>query len=290
MGGVLSGDVAVVTGAASGIGRALADQFVADGMKVVLADVEQGALDTAVAELEAAGAEVVGVRTDVSRFEAVEALRDATLEAFGAVHVVCNNAGVGTGGTSWELGLEEWDWVIGVDLYGVIHGVKAFMPLLVEQGEGHMVNTASMAGTISAAFMGPYNVAKHGVVTLSETMFSELQMLESPVGVSVLCPGWVKTQIHKSDRNKPEPVGSGLDHEAEAETPEAAELRQLMSDTIEGFIAGGIEPAEVARMVHDAIVAKTFYIFTHPEWVAVAKERMEHLVAGTDPVVGMLPD
>ena len=145
----LAGKVAVVTGAASGIGRALADQFVADGMKVVLADVEQGALDTAVAELEAAGAEVVGVRTDVSRFEAVEALRDATLEAFGAVHVVCNNAGVGTGGTSWELGLEEWDWVIGVDLYGVIHGVKAFMPLLVEQGEGHMVNTASMAGTIS---------------------------------------------------------------------------------------------------------------------------------------------
>jgi NAD(P)-dependent dehydrogenase (short-subunit alcohol dehydrogenase family) len=226
----------------------------------------------------------------VSRFEAVEALRDATLEAFGAVHVVCNNAGVGSGGTSWELGLEDWDWVLGVDLYGVIHGVKAFMPLLVEQGEGHMVNTASMAGTISPAFMGPYNVAKHGVVTLSETMFSELQMLESPVGVSVLCPGWVKTQIHKSDRNKPEPVGSALDHEAEAESPEAAELRQLMSDTIEGFIAGGIEPSAVAAMVRDAIVAKTFYIFTHPEWVAIAKERMEHLVAGTDPVVGMLPD
>jgi NAD(P)-dependent dehydrogenase (short-subunit alcohol dehydrogenase family) len=285
----LAGKVAVVTGAASGIGRALVDRFLADGMKVVLADVEQGPLDAAVEELTAAGADVIGVRTDVSRYDAVEALRDATLDAFGAVHVVCNNAGVGSGGTSWEVDLDVWDWVLGVDLYGVIHGVKAFMPLLVEQGEGHMVNTASMAGTISAAFLGPYNVAKHGVVTLSETMFAELQMLESPVGVSVLCPGWVKTQIHQSDRNRPEPSGSGLDHEPAEESPEEAELRQLMSDTIEGYISGGIDPAHVAQLVHDAITAKSFYIFTHPDWMPIAQERMEHLVAGLDPVVGLLP-
>ncbi len=172
-------------------------------MKVVLADVEQEPLDAARDELDAAGADVLAVRTDVSDGDQVDALAAATLEHFGAVHLVCNNAGVGGGGLSWEASREDWDWVLGVNLWGVIHGIRAFVPHLVAQDEGHVVNTASIAGFAYGPMMGPYNASKAAVVAISETLKAELAMQGSKVGVSVLCPGWVNTRIHESDRNRP---------------------------------------------------------------------------------------
>ncbi len=279
----LQGKVAVVTGAASGIGRALVDQFVAAGMKVVLGDVSPD-LDAVVAELRAGGADVVGVRTDVSVYEEVEALRDATLDAFGAFHVVCNNAGVGSGGLSWDLPIEQWRWVLGVDLFGVIHGVKAFVPGLVAQGEGHVVNTASMAGLLSAAFMGPYNVSKHGVVTLTETLFAELQMMAPGVGASVLCPGWVKTRIHDAGRYEEATAGRDPD-DATAEATAA-----LVRDTVEGLIENGLDPTDVAAQVLDAVRTRRFYVLTHPTWSPMISARTDRIVAGQDPLVGQLPN
>lgn len=271
----LDGKVAVVTGGASGIGRAMVDRFIADGMKIVIGDVAPE-LDDVVAELSGGGADVVGVRTDVSVYEEVEALRDAALEAFGAFHVVCNNAGVGSGGLSWDLPIEQWRWVLGVDLFGVIHGVKAFVPGLIAQGEGHVVNTASMAGLLSPAFMGPYNVSKHGVVTLSETLHAELQLAAPGVGVSVLCPGWVKTRIHEAERYEES-------HAGRADDAATAAAASMVRDTVAGLIAGGIEPGDVAEMVHDAIVNRKVYILTHPTWSPMITERTAAIVAGDPP-------
>ncbi len=198
--------VAVVTGAASGIGRALAGRFATEGAKVVLADVEVEALEKAAAEIEGTGAEVLAVPTDVSDGQAVEALRDAAVERFGAVHVVCNNAGVASGGTLWTATDEDWGWVLGVNLMGVVHGVQAFTPLMIEQGEGHIVNTASIAGMLAPPFMGIYNATKHAVVALSESLHGELALFAPGVGVSVLCPGWVE---HPHPRVRPQPPRGG---------------------------------------------------------------------------------
>lgn len=278
----LHGKVAVVTGAASGIGRAMAERFVAEGMQVVLADVAPE-LDDVVEHLRAGGAEAIGVRTDVSVYEEVEALRDATLEAFGAYHLVCNNAGVGSGGASWDLPIEQWRWVIGVDLFGVIHGVKAFLPGLIEQGFGHVVNTASMAGLLSPGFMGPYNVAKHGVVTLTETIYAELQMAAPDVGVSVLCPGWVKTRIHEAERYEQAHAGRVPGDEA------AEATASMVRDTVEGLIANGLDPDDVAAMVLDAVLTRRVYILTHPEWMPMVSARTHRIVSGEPPAIGMLP-
>lgn len=277
----VEGRVAVVTGAASGIGRALSERFAAAGMKVVLADIEQGALDAAVAEVVAGGAEAIGVVTDVSVATQVDALRDAAVEAFGAVHVVCNNAGVASGGLSWEVPLHDWQWVLGVNLFGVIHGVRSFTPLLVAQGEGHIVNTASMAGLTSPPFMSAYNVSKHGVVTLSETLFVELGMEASPVGVSVLCPGWVNTRINEASRNRPET--------APAPEPSDEEGAEQFRDVLGSFLAGGLDPAAVADQVLDAVLTKRFYILTHPMWNEGITARTARMVAGEDPSTGFLP-
>jgi len=262
----LEGKVAVVTGAASGIGRALADRWVASGMKVVLADVEQGPLDAARDELDAAGAEVLAVRTDVSDGDQVDALAAATLEHFGAVHLVCNNAGVGGGGLSWEASREDWDWVLGVNLWGVVHGIRAFVPHLVAQDEGHVVNTASIAGFAYGPFMGPYNASKAAVVAISETLKSELAMQGSKVGVSVLCPGWVNTRIHESDRNRP----GGPDP-----TSLLAEGRSAMAEVL----ANGKHPDEVANLVAAAVREGTTHIFTGDEWIGLARGRMETVLA-----------
>ncbi len=272
----LSGKTAVITGAASGIGLAMAHRFADAGMKLVLGDVETGPLDAAVAELVAAGAEVVGLRCDVSDLEDIRALESFAREHFGKVHVLCNNAGVGSGGLiAGPDDLDMWKWVIDVNLWGVIYGCKVFLPAMIEHGEGaHIVNTASMAGHASAPLMGPYNVSKYGVVALSETLSKEMLMTASGVGVSVLCPAFVQTAIGSSRRNMPDALKAG-------QGPEAASGTQ---SAIDQKIASGIPPAEVADAVHDAIVGDTFWILTHDEAKPAITERARQIVEGINPI------
>jgi NAD(P)-dependent dehydrogenase (short-subunit alcohol dehydrogenase family) len=271
----LSGKVAVVTGAASGIGNALARACAAEGMAVVLADVEKVALDDAAHAIAASGAKTLAVRTDVSKATDVAALAAEALKAFGGVHVVCNNAGVSVAGLSWMQTIADWEWVLGVNLWGVIHGVRTFTPILLGQGtEGHIVNTASMAGLISGPGMGIYNVSKHGVVTLSETLYHELRMLGAPVGVSVLCPGWVNTRIIDSQRNRPAEL---------SETIEAMPGRTEMEQAVRNLLAAGLSPDEVARRVLEAIRADRFWILPHADWARFAQMRAQDIVEGRNP-------
>ncbi len=276
----MSNKVAVVTGAASGIGLALSRAFVAEGMKVVMADIEPAALDEAATSLAADG-EVLPFRCDVSDPAQVDALRDAAVDRFGTVHVVCNNAGVSAGGPVWTQTPEDWEWVLGVNLYGVINGIRSFTPLMIEQGEGHIVNTSSMAGLTSPPFMAVYNVSKHAVVTLSETLFGDLQLAgASGVGVSVLCPGWVQTRIHEADRNRPV-VDDG---------PPVLSLDDNgMREFVAQLINSGITPGEVADLVVDAIRQRRFYVLTHPDWMPMISDRVDHIVKGEDPAVAGLP-
>ncbi len=263
----LSGKVVVVTGAASGIGRSLSEKFGAEGMRVVMADIEAPALEEAAAALPAS-VERITVVCDVSSGEQIEALRTAAIEAFGAVHVVCNNAGVGGGGAMADMNIDDWKWVIDVDLWSVIHGVRVFLPGLIEQGEGHIVNTASVAGLFSAPFMGPYNIAKYGVVALSETLCSELRMQQSPVGVSVLCPSWVKTRIASSARNKP---GASADD------------ADMLAGIVQPLIDSGMDPDAVADRVVRAVKEKQFWIVTHDDTPAAVTLRTRSIIEGTDP-------
>ncbi len=275
-----AGKVAVVTGGASGIGLGLARRFGNEGMRVVIGDVEKRALDTAVNDLTASGAVVEGVVTDVSDAEQVQALADATIERFGAVHIVCNNAGVGGGGLSWELPLSTWEWVIGVDLWSIIHGIRSFVPLLMQQPEGHIVNTASVAGLVAAPFMGPYNAAKHAVVGLSETLHHELAMTAPHVKVSVLCPGWVKTNIADSDRNRP----------AHLQAP-ASGFESGARDALKGMLDNGMAPDVVAGKVLAAIRDEKFWILTHDDesdmWVQAVNRRVHSLETRTNPQMGL---
>ena len=271
----LKGKVAVVTGGASGIGNGMATRFAEEGMKVVLADIEEGPLADAEKRLTDAGATVLAVPTDVTKADQMGALAQKTFDTFGTVHVICNNAGVATGGPMWTLTEADWQWVLGVNLWGVIHGVRVFVPRMVDQADGHVVNTASMAGLTSAPMMGPYNVSKHGVVTLSETLAAELALFGSPVKVSVLCPGWVNTRINEADRNRP----PELQDAAQAD-PSMAEMgRQLL----DGLIASGLPPSEVASRVLDAIREERFYILTHPEMTPMIRQRMEDILEGRNP-------
>ena len=269
--------VAVVTGAASGIGRALADKFASEGMKVVLADVEEAPLAATAKEMTDAGATVLAVRTDVSKPAEIEALADRAWSAYGAVHVLCNNAGVGGGGLSWEVSAGEWDWVLGVNLFGVIHGVRIFVPRMLAGGdEGHVVNTASVAGLSTAPGMSAYNVSKFGVVALSEVMHHELAMTGAKLKVSVLCPAWVSTRIADADRNRP----------AEAASVQASEGFAAMRDAVRGFVAAGLPPARVAEMVHEAIRDERFYVLTHPDFMPLVRHRMEGILEGRNPTFG----
>ena len=270
-----AGKVAVVTGAASGIGLALAHRFAAAGMKVVLADIEATALENAVRAVGAAGGETLAVRTDVSKAGDVEALAARATERFGAVHVLCNNAGVAISGAAWTHTLADWQWVLGVNLWGVIHGVRVFTPIMLAHGgEGHIVNTASMAGLTSIPGMAIYNVTKHGVVTLSETLYHELALLGSPLKVSVLCPGFVKTNILDSDRNRPAALA-----DTAPELPGRAEMDQAVRQ----LLAAGLPPEQVAERVFDAIRNERFYVFPHPEWKERVRARLEDIEAERNP-------
>jgi NAD(P)-dependent dehydrogenase (short-subunit alcohol dehydrogenase family) len=266
----LGGKVAVVTGAASGIGRALAEALAAEGARVVLADVERVALEEAAHAIAAGGAETLAVRTDVSRGEEVEALADAVERRFGGVHVVCNNAGVSVSGLSWMHTTADWEWVLGVNLWGVIHGVRVFVPRLLTNGaDGHVVNTASIAGLVSGPGMSVYNVTKHGVVTLSETLHHDLRLVGARVAVSVLCPAWVNTRIIDSGRNRPAAL---------AETAPALPGREQMEGMVRGLLAGGLAPERVAALVVDAVRSERFWVLPHPEWKALVRTRMEDVL------------
>lgn len=273
----LGGKVAVVTGAASGIGRGLADRFGAEGMRIVIADVEADALASAEAELAADGAEVLAVQTDVADRDAVFALADAASDRFGSVHVLCNNAGVsGGGGALWETTDRDWDWVLGVNLMGVVHGIQAFVPAMVAHGEpGHIVNTSSVLG-LSSGGGSIYSVTKHAVTRLSEGLLHDLRAAGSPIGVSALCPGMIATQIVSAGRNRPE----HLRNEAEP-TEEAQRMWAAMQ---ERFLADGMPPAEVADMVVDAIHTDRFYVLTHPDMIKpLVEARMAAILGDQDP-------
>src|SRR6266516_2005979 len=237
------GKVAVVTGAASGIGRALAGKSAALGMKVVLADVEESALKQAEAELQASGAQVLAVRTDVSQADEVEALAKITFETYGAVHLLWNNGGVGAGTTVWESSLADWQWVLGVNLWGVIHGIHFFVPrMLAQDSEGHIVNTASSAGLVASSGLGIYKVSKHGVVTLSETLALELAARGTKLKASVLCPEWVNTRIMDAERNRPQALQNAL--EEQHMSPEMAAIAEAVRQVVQA----GLAPSQVAEM------------------------------------------
>ncbi|MGH0029229.1 MAG: SDR family NAD(P)-dependent oxidoreductase [Myxococcota bacterium] len=273
----LEGRVAVVTGGASGIGLGMARAFAEQGMKVVLADVEQEALDQATRTLRDEGAQAAGFFCDVSKLESLEALRDQALAEFGAVHVLCNNAGVGgsMGGPLWEASQDEWDWVMGVNVNGVVFGTRVFVPVMIEQGApGHVVNTASMAGLIHGG--GIYGVTKHAVVAFSESLWSQLRGSGHPIGASVLCPGWVRTRIMESERNRPEaPRPDAGAHAAQFEM-----IHKAMSSLVES----GMDPLEVGRLVARSVQEGRFYILSHPGWVNMIQNRADTIIQGRDPV------
>ena len=267
------GKVAVVTGAASGIGRAIAAQAAREGMRLVLADIEAAPLERTAAELRATGADVLAVPTDVSRAEEVAALAEQTVAAYGAVHLLFNNAGVATGGPIWERPLAEWEWVMGVNLWGVVHGIRAFVPLMLAQEDaGYIVNTASIAGLVTAPALGIYTVTKHAVVALSEVLAAELAQRNAPIAVSVLCPSWVQTRILEAGRNRPAAIQNAA---VPGDDPAGnAAIRQL--------VESGMSPEQVAHEVFAAIRDERFYILTHPETKAWIRRRMETILATPD--------
>ena len=274
------GKTAVLTGAGSGFGLECARIAAARGMQLVLVDVQQDALDRARAEMEAAGAQVLARRVDVSDAGPMEALAAAVQERFGAPHLVFNNAGVGAGGLVWENSVADWQWVLGVNLWGVVHGVRLFTPMMLAAAQadpayrGHIVNTASMAGLLAPPNMGIYNVSKHAVVSLTETLYQDLRLVSDQVSASLLCPFFVPTGISQSHRNRPGDA-------APAKPTASQRIGQAMSDKAVG--SGRVTAAEVAQKVFDAVAADHFYIFSHPQALASVQTRMEDVVQGRNP-------
>jgi NAD(P)-dependent dehydrogenase (short-subunit alcohol dehydrogenase family) len=261
--------VAVITGGASGIGEGLAERLGAERMKLVLADIDEPRLRAVGARLSEDGVDVATMRCDTSSEADVEALAQLALERFGAAHLLCNNAGIAGMGDPWSDPMDLWARVVGVNLYGVVHGIRAFLPIMTEQGEGHIVNTASMAGLVPMPGAAPYNATKHAVVAVSEGLFLELQATGSPVGVSVLCPGWVRTRL--------------MEHEpASVDSPMANFMNDLVRTSVE---AEGIAPEAVADMVVSAVREQQFWILTHEEWRHQPVERMQRAADGVNPIL-----
>ncbi len=275
------GRVAVITGAASGIGLALADRCAQEGMKVVLADLNAANLAQAERELSARGATVLSVLTDVSKADDVEALSRKTLAAFGAVHLLFNNAGVATAAATplWESTLADWEWLIRVNLWGVIHGIRTFVPIMLEQrSQCYIVNTASMAGLVSGQHLGIYRVTKHAVVSLSETLYFQLAQMDAKIRVSVLCPGFVKTRILDSERDRPAEFRNPTAGRPPNQQGEAALKR--IAQSVEGAIA----PRLVAERAFEAINSEQFYVFTEPDvWRSRIQKRMEAILKEVNP-------
>ncbi len=249
----LKGKVAVITGGASGIGLAMAERFGQEGVKLVIADIQHDALERAIANLKAKDVEAVGVRTDVTKYADVEALAQATLNAFGKVHIVVNNAGVSITGPTWKMSLDDWRWVLDVNFWGVVHGVKAFTQILIDQGEpAHVVNTASLASYIGIGEHSPYCASKAACLSISRSLYSELIAANTQVGVSVVCPGMVATDIHRSWRNRPRADRPWSDREWNDQTFRA---------NSEAFQGAGIQPEQIADATLDAILENRFYVF-----------------------------
>ncbi len=272
----LTGKTAVITGAASGMGRAFAERFAEAGMNIVLADIEVPRLEEATESVTARGVEAIAVPTDVSDAEAVERLRDAALARFGRVNLVCNNAGVAGSMSGLGVDLNDWRWVLGVNLWGVIHGHRSFLPHLQEHGDGHIVNTASMAGHYPGH--SAYSASKWAVVSLSEGLYQQLKAQDSTVGVSCLCPGWVATDIATSDRNRPE-WAAPRPLEEQPVDERAALVREFLLDQLNS----GMAPARVADMVHDAVANDRFWIFTDMAMVAALEPRHHAILAAENP-------
>ena len=275
-----AGKTAVLTGAGSGFGLECARIGARLGMKLVLADVQQDALERAAAEMKATGAEVLAQQVDVSDAAQMEHLARRVQERFGAPHFVFNNAGVGAGGLVWENTVQDWQWVLGVNLWGVIHGVRLFTPMMLEAAQkdpsyrGHIVNTASMAGLLNPPNMGVYNVSKHAVVSLSETLYQDLALVTEQVGASVLCPYFVPTGIHQSERNRPGEL-------AMAKPTRSQLIGQAMSD--KAVSSGKVTAAEVAQKVFDAMAGGQFYIYSHPKAIASVQTRLEDIMQARNP-------
>ena len=276
-----AGQTAVITGAASGFGLELARLGASKGLNLVITDVQRESLDKVTAELRGMGAQVAALRGDVSRAEDVHALADMCRERFGAPHIVVNNAGVAHGGLIWEHSQRDWEWVLGVNLWGVIHGMRYFTPMMLEAAaqdphwRGHMVNVASMAGLVNTPNMGAYNVSKHAVVSLSETLYQDLSLVSEQVHCSVLCPYFVPTSIHNSHLNRPAELKSDA-------KPTVSQMVAHATST-KAVTSGKVSSADVAGMVYDAIEKGQFYIYSHPEALAIVQTRLEDVVKGRNP-------
>ena len=276
-----AGRTAVITGAGSGLGLEVARLAARRGMNLAIADVQDDALERAARELEGLGAQVLAQRVDVSRAAEVESLGGATAACFGAPHVVFNNAGVGAGGLIWENTVADWEWVIGVNLFGVAHGIRVFTPMMLAAADadpayrGHIVNTASMAGIINAPNMGVYNASKHAVVSMSETLFQDLRLVTDQIGASVLCPFFVPTGITASDRNRPDAL------KAAAKPTKSQLIGQAMTDRAVG--RGKLSAADVARFVFEAVDEDRFYIYSHPKSLGSVQTRMEDVIQARNP-------
>jgi NAD(P)-dependent dehydrogenase (short-subunit alcohol dehydrogenase family) len=273
--------VAVITGAASGIGRGLAERCVKEGMKVVLADVEESSLKETEKALKTRGADVLAVKTDVSKFKDIEALAQKTLAKFGAVHLLFNNAGVQTGvqrsKALWENTLADWEWVIGVNLWGVIYGVKVFVPIMLQQKtECHIVNSASIAALMSIGELGIYRVTKSGILIFSETLYLQLKKLNSLIGVTVFLPAFVRSRLNDAERNRPKELKNP------PEPPPTPEEQAILKTFEEGN-RNAMPPEKFAELVFQAIEEGKLYVFSHPEYNAMLKQRMENMLQGDNP-------